>query len=86
MMATKEDICRKIEEVIPEAGKCNIDFRVDYDDEMQAWAVDLQDGNQHLKTFIEDIEAENCLDKDKCLSLGLQIGQLKQNLKLYKHC
>lgn len=82
-MASKEDICRKIEEIIPEAGRCGRDFRVEYDQENHAWYVDLQQGRFHLGTFIEDTEARSCLDKEKCISLGLQIGQLKRNLKLY---
>lgn len=40
-MASKEDICRKIEKIIPEAGKCGIDFKVDYDKANHCWAVDL---------------------------------------------
>lgn len=84
-MATKEDICRKIEQVIPEAGRCGIDYSVEYDKKNHAWTVDLQSGQQHLKTFIEDDEAQNCVDKDRCIPVGLQIGQLKRNLRLFKH-
>lgn len=85
-MATKNDICRKIEEIIPEAGKCNIDFSVEYDKQNKAWAVDLHRGNQHLKTFIEDNDATDCLEKNKCVPLGLQIGELKRNLRLIGQC
>jgi hypothetical protein len=82
-MASKQDICKKIESVLPEAGKCGIDFQVEYDTKNHAWAVDLQDGNQHLRTFLEEIDAEDCLGKDRCLPLSLQISQLKHNLELY---
>ena len=82
-MASKEDICRKIETIIPQAGKCGIDFLVEYDDTNHAWSVDLKDGRQHLRTFVDDGEAEDCLGKDRCIPLSLQIGQLKHNLELY---
>lgn len=82
-MLSKEQICKKIEEVIPEAGHCGIDFDVQYNDDAHAWQVDLKDGEQHLTTFIEESDAERCLDKGKCLPLALQIGQLKRNLNLY---
>lgn len=82
-MASKEDICKKIESILPQAGKCGIDFQVEYDNENHAWSVDLQDDKQHLKTFVEDVEAEDCLGKDRCVPLSLQIGQLKRNLGLY---
>lgn len=83
-MATKEDICRKIEQVIPEAGRCGIDYSVEYDGDNRAWTVDLQNGTQHLKTFIEDDEAQSCLESGKCIPVGLQMGQLKRNLGLFK--
>jgi len=82
-MASKEDVCKKIESIIPEAGKCGVDFQVAYDQDNHAWTVDLKDGNQHLKTFVEDVEAEDCLGKERCIPLSLQIGQLKHNLELY---
>ncbi len=82
-MASKEDLCRKIEEIMPEAGQCGIDFKVEYDDSNNCWAVDLQESGHHLKTFIEDVEATDCLGKEKCISVGLQVGQLKENLKKY---
>lgn len=85
-MMNKKQICRKIEEVIPEAGKCDVDFHVEYDEKNKAWVVDLQDGSHRLRTFLEDHDTEECLERDHCLPLGLQIGVLKHNLKLYHHC
>ncbi|WP_136798894.1 MULTISPECIES: hypothetical protein [Desulfosediminicola] len=85
-MASKEDICRKIEQVIPEAGKCGIDYKVEYDDTNHCWAVDMQESGHHLKTFIEKFEAEECIGNEKCIPVGVQIGQLKENLKLYHKC
>lgn len=81
-MASKDDICRKIESVLPEAGRCGIDYSVEYDEQNRAWAVDLRKGEQHLTTYIEDAEATSCLENDKCIPLGLQIGQLKRNIDL----
>ncbi len=82
-MASKNDICRKIEKIMPEAGRCGVDFNVEYDNANHCWAVDLEEGGHHMKTFIEELEAEDCIGKDKCIPLGVQIGQLKENLKLY---
>ncbi len=84
-MATKNDICKKIESVIPEAGACGKDFSVEYNEEVKAWEVDLHQGQYHLKTFLETSEADSCLDQGQCIPLGLQISQLKNNLELYRH-
>jgi len=44
MMITKEALCKKIEEVFPKVGACDIDFDVEFDDKVQAWTVDLHHG------------------------------------------
>ena len=81
-MATREELCRKIEEVFPKAGACGIDFEVEYDEDVSAWAVDLHRGEHHLRTFIETEEADSCLAGKKCIPLGMQIAQLKHNFDL----
>ena len=47
--------------------------------------LDFHQGRQHLRTFVEDNEADTCLEEDRCLSLGLQIGQLRTNFEKYIH-
>lgn len=81
-MITKEKLCKKIEEVFPQAGACGIDFDVQYDEENKAWSVDLHHGSHHLKTFIEVSEADSCLEGKFCIPLGMQIAQLKHNFDL----
>ena len=80
-MATKEELCAKINEVFPEIGACGIDVTVDYDDNNQAWVVDLKKDNHELKTFLEEPEAQQCMEGKQCVSLGLQIAQLKKNIE-----
>lgn len=84
-MVTKQEICKKIEEVHPKMGVCGVDFDVEFDKKAKAWAVDFHQGHQHLRTFVEDEEADTCLEEDRCLSLALQIGQLRTNFEKYIH-
>lgn len=84
-MVTKEELCKKIEKVHPDIGVCGIDFDVEFDNKAKAWAVDFHQGRQHLRTFVEDSEADTCLEEDRCLSLALQIGQLRTNFEKYIH-
>lgn len=84
-MITREALCKKIEAVYPEAGVCGVDFDVEYDSEVQAWAVALHHGNRQLKTYIEQDEASSCLEGKKCVPLTLQVAQLKRNLEKYVH-
>lgn len=81
-MITKQELCKKIEEVFPKAGICGIDFDVEFDEDNKAWAVDLHHGEKHLKTFIELEEADSCLEGHSCIPLAVQIAQLKHNFEL----
>lgn len=82
-MITKEEICKRIESIHPKMGVCGLDFDVQYDDKANAWAVDFHQGKQHLRTFIETADVASCMEEDKCLSLALQIGQLRANFEKY---
>ncbi len=53
-----------------------------YDEEQKTWGVDLKKDNHELKTFIEDKDAELCLSGKQCVSLCIEIAQLKDNIKL----
>lgn len=80
-MPTKEELCNKIKDVFPEIGSCGIDVKVDYDDSEKAWVVDLKKGGHELKTYLEEPEAQQCMEGKQCVSLGLQIGQLRKNIE-----
>lgn len=80
-MHTKEALCEKIKAVFPEIGACGINLMVDYDKQNKAWVVDLKKDQHELKTFLEESEAQQCMDGKQCVSLGLQIGQLRKNIE-----
>jgi len=80
-MPTKEELCEKIKAVFPEIGACGIDLMVEYDGNNKAWVVDLKKDQHELKTFLEESEAQQCMDGKQCVSLGIQIGQLRQNIE-----
>jgi hypothetical protein len=82
IMDTRAALCKKIEEVIPNAGACGVDFDVEFDDNVQAWAMDLHHGKHRLRTFIDTNEASSCLKGDSCIPLGMQVAQLKRNFDL----
>lgn len=81
-MHSNKELCEKIREVFPEIGACGIDLNVEYDSENRAWLVDLRKEDHHLKTFLEIPDAEKCMEGKQCISLGLQIAQLRNNLGL----
>jgi hypothetical protein len=82
VMITKQELCKKIEEVFPDIGVCGVDIDVEYDEEAKAWVVDLHHENHRLRTFIEADEAKSCMEGNICIPLGMQLAQLKRNFDL----
>lgn len=80
-MYQKNQICEKIRSVYPDIGECGIDINVEYDSSNKAWAVLLKNENKQLKTFIEPEDAGACMEYGQCIGLGLQICQLRDNIK-----
>jgi hypothetical protein len=80
-MVDKKDLCEKIRAMYPDIGECGIDIDVEYDDDKKAWVVDLKKDQHELTTHLDPEEANACMDGKQCVSLGIQIGQLKENIK-----
>jgi hypothetical protein len=78
-MDTKE-LCQKIREIYPDIGVCGIDLNVVYDVEMKRWKVSLKRNQKELKTFLEPGDAELCMEGKQCLSLAIEINQLKDSI------
>lgn len=77
----KHELCEKIRDIFPNIGVCGIDIDVEYDSDQQRWKVDLKRENRHLKTFLEEGDAEFCLAGKQCIGLGVEIAQLASNIE-----
>jgi hypothetical protein len=80
-MHDKKELCEKIKSIYPDIGECEIDVDVEYDETKKAWVVDLKKDEHELKTHLELSEADECMEGKQCVSLGLQIGQLRANIE-----
>ena len=76
-MYDKEEICRKIQSIYPDIGECGIDVEVDFDEEQHSLVVYLRKGNKEVKHFLPNEDAEACLIGRKCVGLGVEIAQLR---------
>ena len=79
-MVDKNELCEKIRSIYPDICECGIAVNVEYDEKNNRWVVDLIQGDRELKTFLEDGDAEKCLNDIQCVSLGVEIAQLKGNI------
>jgi hypothetical protein len=80
-MHDKKELCDRIRSLYPEMGECGIEVKVDFDEAKKAWTVDLDKDAHHLKTYLEPVDADTCMQGKQCVSLGLQIAQLVANVK-----
>ena len=80
-MYDKEELCRKITELYPDIGECGIDIQVEFDGDQKTWVVDLKKNKYELKTFLEEGDAEKCMEGKQCVSLGIEIAQLRSNIE-----
>lgn len=80
-MYSKDTLCEKIVELYPDIGKCGIDIIVELDQKKNIWVVDLKKENHELKHHLEIPDADACMEGKKCVSLGLEIAQLKKNIE-----
>jgi hypothetical protein len=82
-MIDKTQLCAKIIEVYPDIGECGIDVNVEYDNDQKRWLVRLDKDHHSVKTFLENGDAELCLNGKQCLSLGIEISQLRDTAERY---
>ncbi len=80
-MIDKTELCQKIRTIYPDIGECGIDVDVEYDEDQKSWVVQLKKDRHELKTYLEDGDAELCLLGRQCVSLSIEIGQLKSNIE-----
>lgn len=80
-MHDKKKLCKKITSLYPDIGECGIDVAVDFDKEKDVYIVDLKKDVHELKHHLEQKDADDCMQGKQCVALGLEIAQLKKNIK-----
>lgn len=80
-MIDKAQLCEKIREIYPDIGECGIDIDVAYDQDQKAWTVHLKKDQHELKHYLEPPDADACMAGKQCVSLGLEIAQLRDNIQ-----
>ncbi|MFC1837791.1 hypothetical protein ACFLYW_03835 [Thermodesulfobacteriota bacterium] len=80
-MLDKNELCKKIQEMYPEVGQCGIDLKVNFDKHQNAWVVNLKKDTHELKHFLENPDADACMEGKQCVALELEIAQLIKNIQ-----
>ncbi|MGM0655308.1 MAG: hypothetical protein ACQETR_08315 [Thermodesulfobacteriota bacterium] len=77
----KKELCKKIEQVYPDIGKCGIDLDVTYDNDSSRWKILLKKDKESVETFLEPGDAQLCMEGHWCVILGIEISRLKDSIE-----
>jgi hypothetical protein len=80
-MHAKEELMKKITDIYPDINQQGMKISVEFDPEKNVWVVDLKKGDHELKHHLEIADADGCMEGRECVSLGLEIAQLKKNIE-----
>jgi len=61
-MHDKNELCDRIRSLYPEIGECGLDVKVDFDKTKKVWVVYLKKEGHQLKTFLEPLDADACME------------------------
>ncbi|MDX9834770.1 MAG: hypothetical protein RBT36_06070 [Desulfobulbus sp.] len=80
-MYNEAQLCEKIKSLYPDIGQCGIDVSVDWNEKEKTWLVHLKKDTHTLEHFLETADADICMADKQCVSLGLEIAQLRKNIE-----
>lgn len=80
-MHDPNELCGKIKDIYPEIGECGGDVEVEFDHNKNAYSVDLKRGEKNLRTYLERSDANSCMEGERCVSIGVQVSQLVDNIE-----
>jgi len=71
----------KIREMYPDINKYGFDLSLNFNEQKDAWIVDLKHGQHELTTHLERKDAEACMDGVQCVYFGIQVAQFVKNFE-----
>jgi hypothetical protein len=77
-MFEKKEVCEKIIELYPDIGTYEIDVDAFYSKAKGTWVVELKRGDHKVVHHLDKHDIEDCIEGKQCVSLGLEIAQLKE--------
>ncbi len=78
---TQEELKARIVDFYPEIDKHGLETSLNFDDKKNAYIVHLKKGEHELTTHLEKADADSCMEGNKCVYLGVQIGQFVKNFE-----
>jgi hypothetical protein len=71
----------KILELHPEIQKNGFNLKVSFEEESRSYELKLSKAGQELGAYLEKKDADDCMDRKKCVNLAVQLTQLIAELE-----
>jgi len=81
MKHTIDEMKAKIHEMYPKIDEHEVASTVTFDEAKKTYVLELKKGPHHLATYIDEADADKCLEGVECVHLGVQIAQFLENFK-----
>lgn len=74
MGVDEKKIMEKVLEIYPEIKTYGLELAINHDKQKKAWIVKLSKGKDELFTHLENEDAQKCLEGERCVRFGSQVG------------
>jgi hypothetical protein len=75
MAYTPEDLNKKLLEMYPEISKSDLSMTLIFDNQRNAWVITLEKAGHVRHAFLDEKDAAECIEGNKCVYLGMLIPQ-----------
>lgn len=84
MKYTDAALKEKILEMYPDIQEHKVAIEIGYNSEKSAYILSFQRGKDELITFIDKMDADDCMNNIKCIHLGIKVDQFIRNFEARK--
>lgn len=77
MKYSKEELCERIKYIHPDMAAHDIHVDVDWDKDKRCWRVDMHKGGNRISAWLDETEADMCMENKMCAGLLAEIAEIK---------
>jgi len=81
MSYTSQTLIDKIRQMYPTIREHGIDVVAWRDQTADTWIITLRKGDRTLTTYVDGAEADQCIEGDRCIYLGLHVAEFLANFE-----
>lgn len=81
MTYTNAALKNKILEMYPDIERHNVSVSIDFNEEKNAYVLKFERGADELITYLDKMDADDCMNNIRCVHLGVKVGEFIRNFE-----